>query len=234
MIEENNDEKLEIEEEYKVWKKNTPFLYDLVLTRSLEWPSLTVSWLKTKHDESNFYSRQDLILGTQTSDQETNYLILGQIKIPKKNLESTAEYNKAEKKVNLVTKIPHEGEINKARANPDSQNLIATKSSNGLLYLIDSDKHTGNESNSAVQYKLSGHNQEGYGLNWNNTQSNLLASGSDDKLICVWDINGKSQEGTLAPIHTFSEHQGIVEDVCFSPKDPFILISVSDDKYLKL
>uniref|UniRef100_A0A2I3GEY9 Histone-binding protein RBBP4-like N-terminal domain-containing protein n=1 Tax=Nomascus leucogenys TaxID=61853 RepID=A0A2I3GEY9_NOMLE len=31
--------------EYKKWKKNTPFLYDLVLTHALEWPSLTAQWL---------------------------------------------------------------------------------------------------------------------------------------------------------------------------------------------
>ena len=30
-----------INEEYKIWKKNTPFLYDLVMTHALEWPSLT-------------------------------------------------------------------------------------------------------------------------------------------------------------------------------------------------
>jgi hypothetical protein len=34
-----------IQEEYKIWKKNTPFLYDLVLSHALEWPSLTVQWL---------------------------------------------------------------------------------------------------------------------------------------------------------------------------------------------
>ena len=27
-----------INEEYKIWKKNTPFLYDLVITHALEWP----------------------------------------------------------------------------------------------------------------------------------------------------------------------------------------------------
>lgn len=36
-----------INEEYKIWKKNTPFLYDLVMTHALEWPSLTVQWLPT-------------------------------------------------------------------------------------------------------------------------------------------------------------------------------------------
>lgn len=34
-----------INEEYKIWKKNSPFLYDLVATHALEWPSLTVQWL---------------------------------------------------------------------------------------------------------------------------------------------------------------------------------------------
>lgn len=32
-----------ITEEYKVWKKNTPFLYDVVMTHALEWPRC-VSW----------------------------------------------------------------------------------------------------------------------------------------------------------------------------------------------
>lgn len=35
-------------EEYKIWKKNTPFLYDLVVTHALEWPSLTVQWLPVR------------------------------------------------------------------------------------------------------------------------------------------------------------------------------------------
>ena len=38
----------EINEEYKIWKKNTPFLYDLVVTHALLWPSLTVQWLPGK------------------------------------------------------------------------------------------------------------------------------------------------------------------------------------------
>lgn len=34
-----------IEEEYVNWKNNVPFLYDVVITHKLEWPSLTVQWL---------------------------------------------------------------------------------------------------------------------------------------------------------------------------------------------
>ena len=64
-----------VNEEYKIWKKNTPFLYgtcylsrspvpfiarhlcdilsyfvaDLVITHALEWPSLTVQWLPVSY-----------------------------------------------------------------------------------------------------------------------------------------------------------------------------------------
>jgi histone-binding protein RBBP4 len=34
-----------INEEYKTWKKNAPFLYDLILSTALDWPTLTTQWL---------------------------------------------------------------------------------------------------------------------------------------------------------------------------------------------
>jgi hypothetical protein len=33
----NVDEKL-INEEYKIWKKNAPYLYDMIITHALDWP----------------------------------------------------------------------------------------------------------------------------------------------------------------------------------------------------
>lgn len=35
-----------VNEEYKIWKKNSPFLYDLVITHALEWPTLTCQWFQ--------------------------------------------------------------------------------------------------------------------------------------------------------------------------------------------
>jgi hypothetical protein len=34
-----------INEEYKIWKKNSVFLYDIMYSRALEWPTLTTQWL---------------------------------------------------------------------------------------------------------------------------------------------------------------------------------------------
>ena len=37
-----------INEEYKIWKKNSVFLYDMLYGRALEWPTLTTQWLPDK------------------------------------------------------------------------------------------------------------------------------------------------------------------------------------------
>jgi histone-binding protein RBBP4 len=71
-----------IEEEYRVWKKNSPYLYDFVLTHSLEWPSLTVQWLpdysKAKNEKE--LSLHKLLIGTQSDGSDPNYLIIADVR----------------------------------------------------------------------------------------------------------------------------------------------------------
>lgn len=82
-----------INEEYKIWKKNTPFLYDLVITHALEWPSLTVEWLPDREEPpGKDYSVQKLILGTHTSENEPNYLMLAQVQLPLEDAENDARH----------------------------------------------------------------------------------------------------------------------------------------------
>ena len=71
----------QVNEEYKIWKKNTPFLYDLVLTHALEWPSLTLQWLPDNRKPPNKdYSVHKLILGTHTNEGEQNYLMIAEVR----------------------------------------------------------------------------------------------------------------------------------------------------------
>ena len=65
-VESETVEERQINEEYKIWKKNTPFLYDMVMTHALEWPSLTVQWLpdvKRGEGKDKDHSVHRLILG---------------------------------------------------------------------------------------------------------------------------------------------------------------------------
>ena len=56
--EEQMEEKI-INEEYKTWKKNSPFLYDLMLSTALEWPTLTTQWLPDKQEYMKSQQRRN-------------------------------------------------------------------------------------------------------------------------------------------------------------------------------
>jgi histone-binding protein RBBP4 len=74
----------EVEEEFSVWKRNTPLLYDLFISHPLAWPSLTVQWLPSSpqpHSHPSF-NLHKLLLATHTSDEEPNYLMLAESSLP--------------------------------------------------------------------------------------------------------------------------------------------------------
>jgi len=81
-----------IDAEYKIWKKNTPYLYDFVMTHSLEWPSLTCQWLpKVKPVVSTSGGTEStaaavehsVLIGTHTAAGDQNYLMLASVHLPK-------------------------------------------------------------------------------------------------------------------------------------------------------
>ena len=77
-------EEQRLNEEFEVWKKNTPVLYDLVIYHMLEWPSLTVQWLPTppRIDPDTSLPVHTLILGTHTSDEAPNFLMVADVYLP--------------------------------------------------------------------------------------------------------------------------------------------------------
>ena len=81
-----------IDAEYKIWKKNTPFLYDFVLTHALEWPSLTCQWLPTVRKAGDTAEEHSLLLGTHTTGEQ-NYLMMASCVVPTVDdvVESNAE-----------------------------------------------------------------------------------------------------------------------------------------------
>jgi len=65
-----------IDAEYKIWKKNTPYLYDVVMTHSLEWPSLTCQWLPYfRQPDGQATEEHNLLIGTHTTGEQ-NYLMV--------------------------------------------------------------------------------------------------------------------------------------------------------------
>ncbi|KAJ7552088.1 hypothetical protein O6H91_06G041400 [Diphasiastrum complanatum] len=237
-----------INEEYKIWKKNTPFLYDLVITHALEWPSLTMQWLSERQEPpGKDYSVQKLILGTHTSDDEPNYLMLAEVQLPLEDVETDARqyddergefggFGCANGKVQVIQQINHEGEVNRARYMPQNPFIIATKTISAEVYVFDYSKHPSKppqEGHCNPDLRLRGHKTEGYGLSWSPFLEGHLLSGSDDAQICLWDINTAPKgQRTLEAKQIFQVHNGVVEDVAWHLRHEYLFGSVGDDRNL--
>jgi histone-binding protein RBBP4 len=241
-----------INEEYKIWKKNTPFLYDLVMTHALEWPSLTVQWLPDVRKEvDKGYQAQRLILGTHTSDAEPNFLILADVHLPLDDQPlDPRRYDEHKQevggfgaptgaglgKIQVKVKIMHDGEVNRARYMPQQPTIIATKTpaANGDVFLFDYTKHPSQPAPDAKcnpELRLKGHSKEGYGLSWNALRPGLLLSASDDASICVWDVQAVPKEArTLERLQAFVGHSSVVEDVAWHLHHESYFGSVGDDR----
>jgi histone-binding protein RBBP4 len=82
-IDSDDHEQQLINEEYRIWKKNSPYLYDYLSSHNLDWPSLTIQWLPyTVIPDRKDYTIHRLIAGTHTSGSEANYLLFADVKIP--------------------------------------------------------------------------------------------------------------------------------------------------------
>mmetsp|Transcript_3662 Transcript_3662/g.6948 ORF Transcript_3662/g.6948 Transcript_3662/m.6948 type:complete len:463 (-) Transcript_3662:43-1431(-) len=237
-----------INDEYKVWKKNSPYLYDLVMTSALEWPSLTCQWLPTLNPSSTKTSTEhSLLLGTHTNDEQ-NYLMVASVGLPTEDAEIDAREYVDEKeecggfgstgnKVEVKIKIMHEGEVHRARYCPSNPFLVATKSPSPDVYVFDLSKHpsfptAGSSFN--PQHVLQGHTSEGYGLAWSPhpSQPRHLISAGEDKLLCLWDL--ASAGATVPSLSKLTGHTDVVEDVAWHQTDPSIVGSVGDDRSIKI
>lgn len=165
-----------------------------------------------------------MLLGTHTSGTEPNYLLIATATLPttseaidvSKYEDEKGEltgYNGGISKIDIVQKIPHDGEINRARYMPQNPNIIATKTITGDVYIFDLDKqreknnvilsnsYTGTKSKNSYNNNplatlptcspdiiCKGHKKEGYGLSWSKCDKGKLISSSEDASICYWDI----------------------------------------------
>ena len=89
-------------------------------------------------------------------------------------------------RVEVVQRIVHDGEVNRARAMPAKPNVLATKCVSGLVHVFDYTKHASEPDPAQLTAKpdlvCKGHTAEGYGLAWSPLKAGALLSGADDQV----------------------------------------------------
>ncbi|CAI0445348.1 unnamed protein product [Linum tenue] len=233
----------QVEEDFAVWKKNTPFLYDLVISHPLEWPSLTAHWvplpspLPYSADPSSF-SVHKLVLGTHTSDEFPNYLMVADAVLPTREAQARLDGDSEDSpipKVEISQKIRVDGEVNRARCMPQNPAVIGAKTSGAEVYVFDSAKQAEKKGDDCdPDFRLRGHDKEGYGLSWSPFKQGYLVSGSNDCKICLWDVSAVAQDKVLDAFHVYQAHESVVEDVDWHLKNENLFGSVGDDCQLMI
>ncbi|ODQ80601.1 hypothetical protein BABINDRAFT_26888, partial [Babjeviella inositovora NRRL Y-12698] len=206
-------------EEYKIWKKTVPLLYDTVQSHALQFLSLTCQWLpEVELDADKQSLRAQFVFGTNTSGYQQDYLQVGSIQLPEtldsQNAIPVPTTN--DPTFNVVKKWKHNGEVNKAKVSPNGK-LIATLSNSGSVYVFD--RFSSGEGH---RTELKYHTKEGYALNWINDSE--LLSGTDDGKISSWDVNRD------VPVNAFASHSATVNDISANKVHQFLFASASDDQ----
>ena len=128
------------------------------------------------------YTTHRLLLGTHTSGQAQDYLQIATVHIPKRGHPSTgadkldrADYDDERgelgghnlpptPRIQIIQKINHSGEVNRARYMPQNPDLIATKAVTGEVFIFDRTKHSSEPERGGIckpDIRLIGQHQEG-------------------------------------------------------------------------
>ncbi|KIJ53655.1 hypothetical protein M422DRAFT_58500 [Sphaerobolus stellatus SS14] len=234
-------------------KKNAPYLYDVVITHALQWPTLTCQWFPDRSEDNNSdkpYTTHRMLLGTHTSGQAQDYLQIATVHLPKREEVSLdrADYddergelgghNVTGPRIQITQRINHDGEVNRARYMPQNVDLIATKTVSGQIYVFDRTKHSDEPEKSGIckpDLKLTGQTKEGFGLAWNPNKAGMILGASEDMTVCQWDVNAYTKaKSTIEPLQVYRGHTSVVGDVSWHKTRENMFASVGDDRMLMI
>ena len=119
------------------------------------------------------YSTHRLLIGTHTSGADQNYLQIADVQLPISSVELSnydddrgefGGYAGLECRLSITQKIVHEGEVNRARYQPQNPDIIATMSVSGDVLIFDRTKHPNSPTSNDCKpdIRLRGHAAEGY------------------------------------------------------------------------
>lgn len=213
-----------VNEEFKIWKKTVPLLYDTINTLALEYPLLCTDFFPeyTVSDDKNYITAK-LALGTNSSGKDIDYVHIAEVTLPSTLAPDFSEFAIGESipipgkitqsaiKISALWK--HPGEVNRLRVSPNGTKLVSFDNKGAIhLYSVGEDS----------EVRLPHHTAEGYCLEWISEEQFL--SGANDTKIALWDLSNKT-----GPIKQFNSHSAVINDLSFNFPSKNLFGSVADD-----
>lgn len=231
IVQEHQAKEKVVNEEFKIWKKTVPLLYDTINTHALDYPSLTVKWLPDyQYNSDGSRITVKFLYGTNSSQHSQDYLKLGSVDLSSTLAPDFKTKNPSISKLPIPTEgdcnfkqvasWKHNGEVNKLEISPNGENII-TFDNEGIVHLY----NLKTENKDVKEFKY--HKLEGYALEWLN--DNEFLSGSNDSQIALWDVLKPS-----TPIQSFKSHNAVINDLSLNKKHKSLFASTSDDYSFKV
>lgn len=186
----------------------------------------------TKTDNDETFINANLLMGSH-SKEDQNHVRLVSVSVPPT---LTSDFDTKDSKIpssllksrqlQVVREWNHPGEVNKLQINQFT-NLFSTQTNTGDILLFDINDEDCKTHKSTLKF----HSKEGFGLEWNPSESkkNQLLSSSEDCKIALWDVNYEKLSNEIKPITTIATHENIVNDISWNKAIDTVFASVSDD-----
>lgn len=213
-----------INEEFKIWKKTVPLLYETIHTHAMEWPLMSVQFLPnySVSDDKNTIS-VNLAVGTNTSGRAQDLLQILSLDLPSTFAPNFDDFavgssipiplNGSNSQLKVVQSWNHPGEVNKLQISPNGERIL-TFDNQGTVHVY--------RINDTLSQDLKFHQSEGYCLEWISDSGFL--SGANDSQIALWDLAKPT-----TPVDTFLSHSAVINGLSFSKLSKYLFGSVSDD-----
>ncbi|XP_077980352.1 glutamate-rich WD repeat-containing protein 1-like [Glandiceps talaboti] len=159
--------------------------------------------------------------------------------------DDSSEENEDEKAELETSMIKHNGSINRIRSTViNERHLVATWSEKGSVHIWDLKQHVDALEDSAALARLakqdktkplftfSGHQSEGYAVDWSPTVIGRLATGDCKKNIHLWNM--KEGGDWHVDQRPYTAHTESVEDIQWSPNENTVFASCSVDKTVRV
>ena len=200
--------------------------------------------------QTEFPMNCDIICGTQSHGKPNQLLLIKMMNLTKIEVDSDSDdsyIDDDDKEPVLYTlSFRHTGDVNRIRYTKlGNKRIAASWSSVGNVEIWDLTKHfeTLNTNRTKTQhqsvldtvkplYSFSGHQAEGYAIDWSQTVPGRLATGSCNKNIHIWQPNeGGTWHVDQRPLNA---HTDSVEDIQWSPNERNVFASCSVDKTIRI
>jgi len=231
--------------------------YDMLHTLTLGWPCLSFSLLPDSLGVNRkFPHTVYLVTGTQAAQADQNAVIVLKASSLRKTKNDQVDYeeegfddddddddedleNTDDDPILEHQAIPHKGGINRLKSNPLHPNMVAIFSEvQPYLEIVDIQgplRSLDNPGGIAKPYlqlhKSRIHLDEGFALDWNPLEADILLAGDCSNLIYETRNIGSRFVTNQVP---YKSHKASVEDIQWSPSESAVFASCSADKTIKV